>query len=619
MFPWVEILAGGLILLLPGAAFIAWIKNDSSDLLCRILDVVGMSIALTSLVAMLFWVVEGFPGAWGALVWFVLALILWVMAVLSKGGGLSLTAFWHGVLQILVGLVFFAGLLVFRLEQAKSLVLPAWVDSVHHTFFVRVILEQGGVPQTLSPYLDAPFHYYYPFHLFTALFAWMTGLHPADAVLVFGQVISALLALAIYRLGRALEMPPLAAGMAALLCGFVTQMPAYYLTWGRYTLLMGLLAQALAMSAVLEYRRVPSRMQGWKVALLSAGLALTHYLSLWVFGLWILVLALGDLLKISHWGQVEPEKKPSFFPTLSRWRWLGWLALGGVFSLPYLIPAFLFNLNHVQITAPTFTLNQQDWKYVWQYLGPRYNLWVMGMAAVGGLFALRLRSLRPLAIWGFLIFFLGLPIAPRFGPFRGDLYLIQVFFPAVLVLGALISDAIQAWGRMTAFWVQPILWAAVVILFLVWGIRQTRSVLNQGTIFVTPADRKALEWIAENTPPQARFYINATLWSWEIYRGVDGGYWLMPYTGRFSLVPPVPYVWTDSSTQDQFTRWAKTAENLKGCIPEFWDLVRDAQLTHVYLREGVGSLQPHDLKDCPRLKRIYQQDGVYLYEIIPLR
>ncbi len=47
----------------------------------------------------------------------------------------------------------------------------------------------------------------------------MTGLHPADAVLIFGQVISALLALAIYRLGRALEMPPLAAGMAALLCG----------------------------------------------------------------------------------------------------------------------------------------------------------------------------------------------------------------------------------------------------------------------------------------------------------------------------------------------------------------------------------------------------------------
>ncbi|WP_303773110.1 hypothetical protein [Anaerolinea thermophila] len=619
MIPWMEILAGGMILLLPGAAFLAWQPSEDTDPVCRMMDAVGLSIALTALIAMVLWSLNLFPGAWGALIGYALALVFWIVALLLREKAFSWRVFWQDGVKVLAGLAFFTGLLIFRLEQAKPLVLPAWVDSVHHTFFVRMILEQGGVPRTLSPYLDAPFHYYFPFHLITALFAWITGMHPADAVLVLGQVISALLALAIYRLGRALRIPPLAAGMAALLCGFVTQMPAYYLTWGRTTLLMGLLVQALAMSAVLDYRRFPSRFNGWKAALLVSGLALTHYLSLWVFGLWVLVLFLGDVLGKPIRQSVETGALQPSQTDLSRWTWLGWIILGGVGAFPYLIPAFLFNLNHVQISAPAFTWNQQDWKYVWQYLGPQYNLWVMGMAGFAGLLALRHPLLRRFALWGFLVFFLGLPIAPRFGPFRGDLYLIQVFFPAVLLLGALLSDAIQAWGRKTVPWIQPILWALVMILFFLWGIRETRSILNQGTVFVTSADRKALEWVEKNTPPQARFYINAALWSWNIYRGVDGGYWLLPFTGRFSLVPPVPYVWTDPVTQERFNRWAKTAETLKGCSPPFWDLVREAGLTHVYLREGVGSLQPQDLKDCPRLKVIYQQEGVYLYEIIPLR
>ncbi len=619
MMPWMEILAGGLILLLPGAALLAWQRSERADPICRMMDAVGLSIALTALIATVFWALHLSPGAWGALIGYALALVFWIVALLLRDRTISRRTIWQNGLRVLAGLVFFAGLLAFRLEQAKPLVLPAWVDSVHHTMFVRVILEQGGVPHTLLPYLDAPFHYYFPFHLVTALFAWLTGLHPADAVLVFGQVISALLALALYRLGCALRMPPLAAGMAALLCGFVTQMPAYYLTWGRYTLLMGLLMQALAISAVLEYRHSPSRFNSWKASLLVAGLALTHYLSLWMFGLWVLMLFLGDALgKPIH----QPVESGSLQPSqtgASRWGWLGWVILGGVMALPYLVPAFLFNLNQVQVMAPALTLNQQDWKYVWQFLGPRYNLWVMGMAGVAGVLALRQRTLRGFALWGFLVFFLGLPIAPRFGPFRGDLYLIQVFFPAVLLLGALISDGVQAWGRKIVPWSQPILWMLVMVLFLLWGIRETRSILNRGTVFVTAADRKALEWVEKNLPPQARFYVNSALWSWNIYRGVDGGYWLMPYTGRFSLVPPVPYVWTEPAAQEQFDRWAKTAETLKGCSPPFWDLVREASLTHVYLREGVGSLQPQDLKDCPRLKVIYQQDGVFLYEIIPLR
>ena len=56
------------------------------------------------------------------------------------------------------------------------------------------------------------------------------------------------------------------------------------------------------------------------------------------------------------------------------------------------------------------------------------------------------------------------------------------------------------------------------------------------------ADLQALEWVRANTPADARFYINPAAWLGNTNRGVDGGYWLQPFAGRFSLVPPALYV-----------------------------------------------------------------------------
>ena len=49
------------------------------------------------------------------------------------------------------------------------------------------------------------------------------------------------------------------AALAALLVGFVFQMPAYYLTWGRFTLLTGLVVLGPAMAAALDVFKGPDR------------------------------------------------------------------------------------------------------------------------------------------------------------------------------------------------------------------------------------------------------------------------------------------------------------------------------------------------------------------------
>jgi hypothetical protein len=144
-------------------------------------------------------------------------------------------------------------------------------------------------------------------------------------------------------------------------------------------------------------------------------------------------------------------------------------------------------------------------------------------------------------------------------------------------------------------------------------------VINTATVITTRADVSAIEWVKENTPSTARFFINSTFWQGDAYRGVDGGSWLLPYTGRASLVPPISYSWETAAAVQQINDWAKQSEKLKGCTPDFWNLVREANLTYVYLRKGQGTLQPASMAGCQRLRQVYSQGGVYIYEILTPR
>jgi hypothetical protein len=75
-------------------------------------------------------------------------------------------------------------------------------------------------------------------------------------------------------------------------------------------------------------------------------------------------------------------------------------------------------------------------------------------------------------------------------------------------------------------------------------------------------------------------------------------------------------MWMTPEEYTQINRWARQTESLEGCTPDFWQLVREAGLTHIYLRAGRGTLQPEMLNSCPRLLEIYREGGVWIYEIL---
>ena len=80
-----------------------------------------------------------------------------------------------------------------RALQVRELIVPAWVDSVHHTVITRLISDLGRIPSSYEPYLAvSDMHYHYGFHANAAALGWLCGLPSHQAVLLLGQVLNAL-------------------------------------------------------------------------------------------------------------------------------------------------------------------------------------------------------------------------------------------------------------------------------------------------------------------------------------------------------------------------------------------------------------------------------------------
>ena len=607
--------AGLIVLLLPGLAGLAWLRpfKPAPEPAEFLADAIALSISLTSVAGLLFRLLGIFPGAAGAALLYGLCLAGAVTGFLYHSPArFPIHQKLPALLNGLAAGVCVGAILWFRLYQVRDLALPNWVDSVHHTLITRVILEQGGLPDNLLPYLNAPFSYHYGFHLLAASFASWAQLSPDQAVLLLGQAINALIALSIYRLARGLEIPRFAAALAGLLTGFCFHMPAYYATWGRYTLSTGLVTLFPAMAAALEVRRqAGNRRAGFFFALLTAGVCLSQYLAIIFLVLFLIVLALPGL-----WQAIKRRSVHLAPLELAGWAWAG-----GLLAFPWLLRALMDNLSQARLQGIRLAVQSSDWNYLISLLGPRSNHILLGFAALGLLLAgfAAAPSLRLFAAWSGLMLLFSQPFFLQLGPFRPDLYAIVLFAPAAILLAYLLHRACAALGRRIHPRAATGAMILVSSLLLTWGIRENCNIINPVTIIATRADLHALRWAQANIPSNARFYINATLWQGNIYRGTDGGYWLMPYAGLYTLVPPVPYMWLDSTAIEQINRLARLAGQVKGCTPDFWEIVREARLTHVYIHEGKGSLQAASLDFCPRLTLLYRQQGVSIYAIEPLQ
>lgn len=604
-----SLLAALVVLLLPGAAFLAWRPTPEQDLPEWLAEAVGLSLALTALGALYLrgvqWPVSGgvLWGLYGGLALFGLA-GRWARRGTRPCG----TARWLYLLVL-------AALIVWRLYQVHGLAFPPWVDAPHHVLIVRRILEGGILPADLGPHLPIPFFYHFGFHVPTALFAALSGAPLEKAALWMGQLVNALISLSLYYLGKKIWNDPARAGLAALLAGFVSQMPAHYATWGRYSLLAGLVLLPLAMGAAWEARRATWFLSTWGMgvlAILTAGVGLAHYFAASLLGVYALVF-------LSEGIRQAVRQKGSWREAV-----LGPLAgflAGAVLLLPWVLHLWEPARKYVavQFTPPAHPLAATYFSgygtYLLYLLGPLRNYLLIFLALLGLVWAWRDQRLRTLTCWGLLLGLGTIPWGIRLAPFRPDHLAIVLFLPVCLLSAHFAAEACARMKRRSP--VSPVDTIALTLLLalLLWGLRETRSIVKPETILAGPEDRQAIRWIAANTPAQARFLIRPVPWEWGFYRGRDGGYWITPLSGRWTSLPPIFYGFGGRPLINRINERARQTLELEGCGPDFWDLVRRWGITHVYTREDAGPLAPGTLAACPGLEPVYQRGGVYLFKI----
>ncbi len=611
-----------VLLLLPGLALLPradWLGRDPA---------VGLGVALAGGLALLplIWLWGGQLGGRmsGALLWGLLVaatlLVVWRWDRYRPR--------WHmDWVTMALAAVLLLGLAV-RMLAIRDLVLPAWVDSPQHYLISRMMADGGRVPAGYRPWMPVDgFDYHFGFHALAASLHQMTGRPLVQILLAGGQWLQGLVPLAVYA-GTVLLTGRRPAGlMAAFFVALLSLFPAYYLTWGRYTQLAGMLILPALMGWLwrLFAARGRSRAAVAWGALLLGGLFTVHA-RVWVFALvWLPVAALGALLsrRITRPRLREMIRRPAVVLGASALAALPWWVRVVSERLAPLVGRALAGggdpggYNDVPWGYLTY-----GWERVWlalaavALLGAVVQLWRQpaGQSGEGA------QGVALVAIWVIAVLAavnsdqIGVP---TFGLVNNNAWFISLFFPLAVSIGWLVDDWLRSARGLPLL---HLLTSAGLACGLVWsglyGVRLNADIVNQETVLVRPDDLELLNLAAETLPPDAVVAVNSWLWLGDNYwAGSDSGYWLLPLSGRSSTVPPIGYH-KDPATWDWVLKFNRQLQEL-----EDWDaeealaLLHSHGVTHVVIGERGGVWRPERLMASPHFQLVAGNGAAWLFEV----
>jgi hypothetical protein len=537
---------------------------------------------------------------------------------------------------------------VTRLLQVRDLALPVWVDPVHHVAIVRLLLADGAVPATFDPFIPGGvFNYHWGYHAVVTWLAWLLGVQDAfavaDLLLHFSQLLNALTVVMLYAAARVLFASRRAGLLTAAIVGLISWFPAYFLSWGRYTQMTGMLLLAPALLLLWRLRTRVRLGPFIAAALLIAGLALVHVRVAFLAAL--LAGALAVLMLMQR-----------------RWRTVLWWLAAAAAALLVTAPWWLW-LAQSAFAQALVTVragggegwdnyNLPDWGLVWAPRNPllvalsslgasalfgwqTVDLFVQMAGAawlallVGlGVWAWRRPALRPvtartggawllLATWVLLAALvlqanrLGLPFVQFI---HVNVGVIALYAPLGLASGGLLAWAL---GLLAPVRFAQVVAGAAALALSFWGASGMTTLVNPVTILATPADRAALQWVRSNTPADARFAVNTWVWLGDIYAGSDGGYWLPVLADRASIMPPALYAAAlpEAEWRAMNVGLARLAAATNLDDPALRAELAEQGVTHLYLGTRPGSLKPEEIDGKPYVRLVYREGGVSVYEL----
>lgn len=544
-------------------------------------------------------------------------LLLWAR---RRGGRIrpKLTFHWQdGALFALLALAF-----AVRLLAVRDLAFPAWVDASRHALITTLMAQSGAFLLDYAPLLpvsDAPYHY--GFHTLSAGLVQLLGHDPARVLLIFGQLLNAWVVLAVYAGGWFFTRRRNAALVAAFLVALPLFFPAYYVSWGRYTQLAGMLV--LSVLAGVTWRvcapgatRRPDWWGSIVIGVLSGGLFLVHV------RVFLLYLPLAVVIWTVQRGRGTLTLLAGGF-------------LGALLAAPQLIrlaPA----ATPEEVLSPIPGYNAFPTGYVtvgWERQLYAAAAVVAVTALIAGVAAWRTRRhqtaddawFRPilaLAIWVGVLFLLlagdriGLPESWLLNL---NAMVITLFLPVAVSVGAG-AAALWRWLRH-AHWLLQIggyaVAGALIASTVLFGVQRQVSIVNDTTILAAATDRPAIAWVDAHLPPDAHIAVSAWQWLGQAWAGHDAGAWLLPLTGRSTTTPPVDYIYNRELAVQvaAFNQAAQQVTNWAG--PDVADWLRQQGVTHVFVGARGGVIDERALLRNPDVTLLYSRDGAFIFAVDP--
>ncbi len=517
-----------------------------------------------------------------------------------------------------------------RAVEIRGVVLPLWVDSLHHTLLARIVAETGRIPTSLEPYMPVdPLVYHWGYHTVIATLKVVAALPIALAVLWGGQALNALMAVTMYGVASFLLRSPRAGLIAGGVVGLLSLFPAYYVTWGRYTQLTGLLvlpSLMIVLVALLERPTFDWRLCGLNALLLS-GLMLIHYQVLTFYVVFAVVYA----------GVAIVQRPQQAGQVVARVAVMGTLA--ALLASPWVMTMVRKVLVPVAV-QPQKLAGPADYNSVdWGLLLVGNNWLLFSLAGIGAIWAMLMARWRIVAVaaWVAALGVLANPTILGLPPswfVTNQTVIIALFLP-VGILAAFCIDQALIWLRpLVTRSVRPAAKlvggaaAAAIALFGTWQLsgiplppawnlnRFQIPVVNARTVLATPADMPALEWAATHTAPDARFLVNSADWLNGSPRGTDAGWWLLPLAQRWVTTPPAMYIYGDPAYKQAVEALNQRIRALQPTDQAALEqLVREQQITHVFLGKQGGPINPELLFGNPLFIPVYDADGVAIFAV----
>ena len=443
----------------------------------------------------------------------------------------------EGLAVILLGIT-----LLTRLWMAHAHPFPAWSDSLHHTLLTQLTAETGHLPASLEPYFPVPLDMYHlGLYAIAAPVQWLAQVPAHTALLWTAQTLNGLCGIGIY-----LVLDRMVGRMGALVgivvAGLLSHHPAFYINWGRFTQVA---AQSILLIAwYVTFYTIATRRKKRNAhyliyvaasAFLSAAVFLLHF-RVAIFYL----LLLGPSLLWLLWRAYQGKQTRSALLATTAIGLLALLILSpmlitmlAAYLQPRLHEAIPASLSQEQITEIRSGYYRFSLDSIW-ILGVRP--WLLIFACIAAIWAgVRRNRLAILnIIWIVLLLLLGntyLLEAPVLNITNLGAVVIMLYLPTALIMGSATQEALSLVKNP----LRPRVNAGLAIGTLIIGL--LFAVIRVGDIepyryFVTASDVKAMSWISNNVPADARFAVNTDFWLPDMPHGTDGGYWIPYFTGR---------------------------------------------------------------------------------------